>query len=213
MARLEDMTVAGFLEAVAAKAPTPGGGAVASTTGATAAAIAGMVVAYSVGKKNLAEHEPALQRAAAALSRAREIFLELAEEDAAGYALLNELQKLPENDPRRIQEMAGAIAAAMAAPRAACAAAADLLRLIETLAPITNRHLRSDLAIAGVLAEGAARCAWWNVAANITLLTDDVERARTIAEANNLLTDAEQRRAAVERACGFAGMPRFSDAG
>lgn len=213
MPRMEELSLDAFLNGVAAKSPTPGGGAVASTTGATAAALAGMVVAYSLGKKSLAEHQPALEQAAVALVRARAIFLELAEEDAAGYALLNELLKLPENDPRRQNEMAGAVEASLAPPRAAAAAATDLLRLMESLAPITNRLLRSDLAIAGALAEAAARSAWWNIAANITLITDAGEREKVVAEANTLLADAEARRGAIERACRFEGMPRFSEVG
>ena len=64
MPRLEDLSLADYLGALAAKSPTPGGGAVASTTGATAAALAGMVVAYSLGKKNLAPHQPLLEDAA-----------------------------------------------------------------------------------------------------------------------------------------------------
>jgi formiminotetrahydrofolate cyclodeaminase len=206
MPRLEDHTLAAFLEAIADKTPTPGGGAVASATGATAAALAGMVVAYSLGKKNLAEHQPVLERASGALTRAREIFLELAEEDAAGYALLNELLKLPESDPRRAREMPTAIASALAPPRAATAAAADLLRHIESLAPITNRHLRSDLAIAAVLAESAAKAAYWNVGANLSLLTDPAEREKVADEARSLVADAEKRRAGVEKACLFEGM-------
>jgi methenyltetrahydrofolate cyclohydrolase len=206
MSRLEDQTLTSFLQAVAAKTPTPGGGAVASATGATAAALAGMVVAYSLGKKNLAEHQSALERAAAALARARDIFLELAEEDAAGYAILNELMKLPDTDARRAREMPGAVVAALAPPQAATAAAADLLRLIESLVPITNKHLRSDLAIAGVLAEAAAKSASWNVAANLSLITDPGERTKTADEARALVSDAEKRRAGVEKACRFEGM-------
>lgn len=203
MTRLEEQTLASFLQNVAAKTPTPGGGAVASSTGATAAALAGMVVAYSLGKKNLAAHQADLERASAALARAREIFLELAEEDAAGYALLNELQKLPETDERRRRDMPGAIAAALAPPRAATAAAADLLRLIESLVPITNRHLRSDLAIAAVLAEAAAKAAAWNVAANLSLITDPTHRAQEAATARQLVAECERRRAEVEAACKF----------
>src|SRR3954462_11770964 len=92
-----------FLTQTAAKTPTPGGGAVASAVGALSAALAQMVVSYSLGKKNLADHQPRLNDAAHILERARGLLMELAEEDAAAYGLVNELQKLPETDPRRAQ--------------------------------------------------------------------------------------------------------------
>jgi formiminotetrahydrofolate cyclodeaminase len=190
-----------FLQHVGSKTPAPGGGAVACSTGATGAALAKMVVEYSLGKKNLAEHQPALTRAAAALSRLSDLFMLLADEDAAAYGLVNELSKLPESDPRRAREYAGAAAAAVQAPRAALAACADLLRLTETLVPITNRHLRSDLAIAGVLGEAAAKAAWWNVSVNLPLITDPERRAAVEAECRAEIERAVRQRAAIERGC------------
>ena len=207
MARLETLPVSQFLDAIAAKSPTPGGGAVASATGATAAALTSMVVAFSLGKKNLAAHQPALEKADEALRRSREIFLELAEEDAAGYAVLNELMKLPADDPRRAREMPDAIAASLAPPRATAAAATDLLRLIESLIPITNRYLRSDLVVAAALAEATARSAWWNIAANSPMITDVSAREALAGEANLLLGDAVRRRRSIESACAFETMP------
>jgi formiminotetrahydrofolate cyclodeaminase len=195
------MTIDRLLAALGSKTPAPGGGAAACTTGATGAALARMVVQYSLGKKNLAAHQPELERADAALARLIGVMLELGDEDAAAYGLVNELSRLPERDPRRLAEHAAAAAAAVAAPRAALAACADLLRLVESLAPITNRHLHSDLAIAGVLAEAGARSAWWNVRVNLSLITDPARRAEVEAETSGQAAAAVERRAAIERAC------------
>lgn len=196
-----DLTISGFLDQLSAKTPAPGGGAAACMAGATAAALAHMVVAYSLGKKNLAEHEPHLQQSAPALARARQMMLRLADEDAAAYALVNELQKLPETDPRRLAEFPAAAEAAVAVPRAALALCIDMLRLIHSLAGRSNRYLRSDLAIAAVLAESAARSAWWNVSINLPLLDDDAERERIAAEGDRACSTATEIRAAVEKAC------------
>jgi len=190
-----------FLEQLGSKTPTPGGGAVAGTTGATAAALANMVVAYSLGKKNLVEHQPALEQARAALTNFTRLFLRLADEDAAAYALVSELQKLPEADERRKRDLPAAAAAALDVPRAALAAACDLLRLVESLADKSNRFLRSDLAIAGVLAEAAARGAWWNVSVNLPSVPDQSVRSRIEHDGLAMLDDAAQRRARVEAAC------------
>jgi formiminotetrahydrofolate cyclodeaminase len=201
MKDLESFQLGEFLEAVAAKSPAPGGGAVASVVGALGASLAQMVVAYSLGRKGLAGHQPALEQASGSLARVRALLLGLAAEDAAGYALLNELQRLPETDARRAAELPAAAAAAIQAPRDTAAACADLLRLIERLAPITNPHLRSDLAIAAMLAEAGVRAGWWNVLVNLPLVEDPAQREATRKSVQELVDVSAARRADVERAC------------
>lgn len=160
------MRFADFLSAVAAKSPAPGGGAVASASGALSAALAQMVVNYSIGKKDLLEQQEELRHALVKLERARTVFLELADEDAAAYRELNALQKLPPGDAKRAADLPAAQQVAVQVPRSVAAAAIDLLRMFEQLAPITNRYLRSDLGIAADLAEATVRAALWNVRIN-----------------------------------------------
>lgn len=190
-----------LLEATAGKTPTPGGGAIASAVGALSGALAGMVVSYSVGKKNLAAHEPALQDAAKRLAGARELLLKLADEDAQAYGTVNELSRLPETDPRRA-ELPAAQLASVQVPLAVMAACSDLLRLMESLASMTNRHLRSDLAIAAVLAAGAARSSRWNVDVNLAGLAAEGDRREFKRQSDQLVADCEARAALVEKACG-----------
>jgi formiminotetrahydrofolate cyclodeaminase len=200
MTSLASLHFGDLLSQIAAKTPAPGGGAVACATGALAASLAHMVVSYSLGKKSLAAHQDSLQHASAALKRANQLLLELADEDAHAYALVNELMRLPETDPRRQQEWGAAIDASIQIPMAAIATCADLLRLAETLAPITNTMLHSDLAIAAVLAESAARASRWNVLVNVAALPAD-RRTPILAEADRILESAAARARAVERAC------------
>lgn len=188
-----------FLSDLAAKQPTPGGGAVAGVCGALSAALAQMVVSYSLGKKNLAQHQPLLENAAHRLERARSIFLELADEDAAAYALVNELSRLPEGDPRRARDLPGATQAAVGVPMSAAAAAVDTLRLMRTLCGTSNAHLRSDLAIAAVLAEATARAARWNVLINLSTPTPETAAQR--AQVDALAADAHRLSAEIEIAC------------
>ncbi|MBL9030801.1 MAG: cyclodeaminase/cyclohydrolase family protein [Phycisphaerae bacterium] len=188
-----------LLSRIASKTPAPGGGAVASAAAALSASLARMVVAYSIGKKSLAEHQPELARADAALARAGELLLTLSDEDAAAYAVMNELWRLPEGDPRRADLPAAQLAATQP-PLAVIAACADLLRLFESLAPKTNRHLHSDLAIAAILAESAARASRWNVAVNAASLAEDT-RAGVESQAEASLSDARARLERIERAC------------
>src|SRR5438309_1023166 len=91
-----------FLNAAAAKQPTPGGGSVTALVGALSASMGEMVVNYSVGKKGLEPHQPQLTLALTELKKARQFLLALMVEDQNAYALLTQLQKLPRDsaDPR-----------------------------------------------------------------------------------------------------------------
>ena len=91
---LKDHSVGELLDAIGAKVPTPGGGAVASLIGAIAAALAQMVVNYSKGKTSFAEHEALHREALTRLREFRERALALAEDDEEAYGVLNALWKL-----------------------------------------------------------------------------------------------------------------------
>jgi formiminotetrahydrofolate cyclodeaminase len=200
MSSFSSQSVSEFLSRVAAKAPTPGGGAVASTVGALAAALAHMVVSYSIGKKNLAAHQADLEAAAKVLTRSREVLLQLADEDAAAYGLVNELARLPEADPRRRAEYPAACQAAVQVPLAVMAAGVDLLRLFDRLAPITNKHLSSDLGIAVELARATVEASNWNVEINVGALNASARDA-TLQQAGTLRHAASEIVARVDASC------------
>lgn len=197
---LRTQHVSEILGSLGSKAPTPGGGAVAGLAGAIASATGRMVVAYSEGKKGLEAHAGELTAAAEKLERARDLFLELADEDAEAYGALNELWRLPRTDPRRGEMLVKAAERAASVPEAVVAASNELLRLLESLIPISNKQLSSDLAVAAVLAESAARAAAWNVRANLPLLEESARDAvRERAERG--IADAQARAESIEQAC------------
>lgn len=189
-----------FLEQLASKTPTPGGGAVASAVGALGAALGGMVLAYSVGRKNLADHAGKLEDAAARLRRARILLLELAEEDEHAYGLVSELSRTEQGDPRRGQLPAATLTAAQV-PLSCMAACLSVLGILDELPGITNPHLRSDLAIAAVLAEAAARSAAWNVEVNLPGIEDPSVREGLREQCATMLETAVTTARRVERGC------------
>lgn len=203
--RAESAAMHQVLDAVAAKTPAPGGGFVASAVGGLAAALGQMALAYSLGKKSLAEHEGANRAAEDRLHSARTLLLQLAQEDAQAYELVKELSRLTKDDPRRRRELPGAAMAATQAPVATAAACADLLRLFESLTATTNAHLRSDLAIAAILADAGARACRWNVLVNLPALIDaGVAREavdRILPQLDAMLAEASARAARIEAAC------------
>src|SRR5215218_5437057 len=100
----QNSTIRQFLDATAAKHPTPGGGSVTALAGALAAAMGEMVLNYSVGKKDLAAYQPELQAGLIELTRARALLLGLMQEDQAAYEALTAARKLPQASPARQKE-------------------------------------------------------------------------------------------------------------
>lgn len=193
-------TFDGLLDAIGAKSPTPGGGAVTSAVGALASALGRMVVEYSKGRKEFASQAGEHGRMLDVLDRARWLMLELAAEDMRAYGVLNEAMKLPKDDASRAGAVESAARGALQPPLATMGACVDLLRWFEALAPISNPFLRSDLGIAAILVEATARASRWNVAVNAPFLPE-AERVRTLAQADAMLLESARRMHAVEALC------------
>jgi formiminotetrahydrofolate cyclodeaminase len=195
-------TIEGFVDDLAAKTPTPGGGAVVGLVGALAAALGRMVVNYSLGKKKLAEHQPELQEKLERLEHATRLFLDLADQDAEAYEALSAAMKISKDDPARAERLPVALVAAIRAPQASLAAAVETLEMLDELTGKTNRFLVSDFAIAGMLAEAAAKAAAWNVEINVPMLEDEADRERVRGETRPLLERAHELAARLDGACG-----------
>lgn len=198
---LESLSFGELLAQVSSKSPVPGGGAVTASVAALGAALGSMVLNYSVGRKDLAPYEAELQDGLDQLERARWILIELAAEDMRAYEVLNEAMKLPKDDPSRAQLITQSSRAAAEPPLATIAACTELLRLFDRLAPKTNKWLRSDLAIAAVLAEAAARASRWNVMVNAPQMGEP-EGSLAIERADRILETAARLVRSVEEACG-----------
>lgn len=196
---LASLTVGRLLEELGARTPTPGGGAAAGLAGALAASLARMVVEYSIGKKNLLEHQDFLERSRLGLDALRAAFLEAADADAVAYNRLNSLQRLAPDDPARAG-LTAAIREAAAIPRGVMERGDELLTLVTQLVGRTSKGLRSDLAIAGVLAEAAVVAGALNVMANVPFLPEG-ERVAMATAAGDGMAGAAAKRGAIERAC------------
>ncbi len=202
MERLASLSIDDFLTRLGSKEPVPGGGAAAGVTGAIGAALALMVVSYSIGRKNLAEHQDALGEIKAALEDLRGRLAHLADEDAKAYAELSALWGLPKDDRKRTECWNLALDRAIAVPTGIMDAGAKLLELCAYLAPICNRNLLSDLAGASALAEACVRAAGQNVRVNAAMLDDNDACERLMADLAHRRASAGEKRAEIERACG-----------
>ncbi len=186
------------MDALAAAAPVPGGGAVAGVTLAQANALGAMVVGYAIGKAKFAAHDACHRAAHAHFEVARREALRLADADAAAYGKLNALWKLAKDAPARdgfLDAVRGAIAPAESTAQAAHATLGMLAQLVGT----TSASLASDLRIAIDLAAASARAAQENVRINLPSITDESERTMIRTRTESLLHEVQSLASELQR--------------
>jgi len=186
----QQTTIAEFLNAAAAKQPTPGGGAVAALTGALAASMGEMVINYSVGKKGLEAYGEQLSIALKEIHNARLLLLQLMVEDQIAFTALTAARRLPETDPERRGNFNAALLACVRIPEAVGATAVGVLGTCDRVVNFVNYHLLSDLAVCADLAMATARCAVYNVKVNLSDFSNADDRKKIEQTTGTLLSHA-----------------------
>jgi formiminotetrahydrofolate cyclodeaminase len=183
-------TIGDFLEAAAARQPTPGGGSVTALVGALAASMGEMVLNYSIGKKDLEAYQDELKPALAEFTRARQVMTQLMIEDQAAYEAMSALRKLPEDSPERKERYPAVLLACIRAPQAMAATAVAVLELCDRMVNFVNPYLLSDLAVCADLSMAATRCAIYNVRVNLKRVSDPDDRRTIEASIGQLISHA-----------------------
>ncbi|MGH3826092.1 MAG: cyclodeaminase/cyclohydrolase family protein [Pseudonocardiaceae bacterium] len=203
---MRDDRIGDFLDQLAARVPAPGGGAAAALSAAQAAALLSMVARYSTGEK-YAEHAETIGAVLAESEAARARAVRLAGDDAAAFTVVSDAYRLPKATPAeqvvRTAAIQRALRGAAQPPAATIATAARLVELAETLLPVGNSNVLSDVAVAAELAGAAASGARLNVEINLAGLTEEdarMEFVDVLAGVDELLTRARKVTAAVRKA-------------
>src|SRR5450432_671749 len=164
-----------FVEQLAAPTATPGGGSAAAAAGAMAAALATMVAGMSRGKKAYLQYEAELSAAIAQLSQLREELKAAIDADAESY---NSVMKVYKQAKTAADEKSGealieaALKEATSVPLSVAEKAHVIAEIAQSLGPITNPNMKSDLTTALALARAAITGALANVEINLASLKD-----------------------------------------
>ncbi|CNG23863.1 Glutamate formiminotransferase [Mycobacterium tuberculosis] len=151
-----------FIERLATRTPTPGGGAVLAVSTAMAASLVQMVIGYTEPEHLETVFPPSRLRG---LERLGVQALRLAQQDAAAYA--EYVRASRDTSPEASARRRRARAAIVAIPLAVCETAATVACAAADLASTGNPHLAGDSVIAAHQAAAAAAGAAHLVAANL----------------------------------------------
>ena len=174
--QLVEQPIGAFLDTLASKAPTPGGGSVAALSGAMAAGLVSMVCALTVGKQQYADVQEEATAISLQAENLRRELQELAQADIDIFSRLAGTYKLPRITEADAASRKAAIQTvtrqAAEIPLRTARASVALLPLCAPLASRGNRMVVSDIGVAVLLIRAAVQSALLNVEINLATLED-----------------------------------------
>ena len=166
-----------FLDQLASKASTPGGGSAAAIMGAMGAALISMVANLTVGKKKYedveAEMQGFLEQSEALRTRLTGMIqadVDVFDKVMAAYGMAREIEADKE---QRSQAIQAALKEATDVPLACAQLCADVIELCRPVAEKGNINVISDAGVAVLAAHAALRSAALNVYINIGGIRDE----------------------------------------
>jgi formiminotetrahydrofolate cyclodeaminase len=173
---IKDESIEEFLENLASKSSTPGGGSAAAVIGAMGAALVSMVANFTIGKKGYEEVSADMASVLERSDRYRKDFVTMIQADVdvfnevmAAYELPRESDEDKETRKMAIQE---ALKRATDVPLQCAVLCLDVIELSRQAAEMGNTNVISDAGVAVLAAEAALGSAALNVYINIANIKD-----------------------------------------
>lgn len=182
-----------FINELASKAPTPGGGGASAYCGALATALASMVGNLTVGKKTYAAVEDEVKEALIQLEEQRNKFVELIDKDAQAFEPLSRAYRLPratcEELVHKNKVMQQALVGATEVPLEIMEICAQVITTSKFLAHNGSRLALSDVGVAVLFAKAALKGASLNVYANASSIANEAQARSYIQQADCLIEE------------------------
>lgn len=121
------------MEALASKAPIPGGGGAAALVGAYGAALCAMVGNLTIGRKKYASVQEDIQKTLERCAACQKRLIELADMDAEAFEPLSKAYAIPKNDPERKPVLEETTKQACQAPLEMMAVCCEVMAVLEEM--------------------------------------------------------------------------------
>lgn len=195
MSEIKDKSIQVFIDELASRAPTPGGGSAAAVMGAQAAALISMVCNLTIGKPKYAEVEEDMKSLLAKSEELRATLLDMIQADVEVFDRLMATYALPketdEEKTARSEAIQSVLKEATVVPLACARACAETVILSRIAADKGNTGVISDAGVAVMAGYGALKSAALNVYINAGGLKDRVFAEEKLAELENILKGVE----------------------
>ncbi|MCX7110210.1 MAG: cyclodeaminase/cyclohydrolase family protein [Proteobacteria bacterium] len=193
MRMIKDKPIQQFLDELASKAPTPGGGSAAAIMGAMGAALVSMVCNLTLGKKNYADVQGEIEIVLVKSESLRTLLTDMIRADVDVFGQVMEAYGMPRENAEEKQVRADAIQAALKAatdvPLACAKACAEVIALSRIVAGKGNKNVVSDAGVAVLAGHAALKSAALNVYVNVGAINDETFAQDRLIQINALLAD------------------------
>jgi formiminotetrahydrofolate cyclodeaminase len=189
---IKDKSIQQFLDELASKAATPGGGSAAAIMGAMGAALVSMVCNLTIGKKNYEAVEGEMRETLEAAENLRTRVVDMIRADVDVFDQVMGAYGLPKETETEKQARSQAIQAALKAatdvPLACARACAEVITLSRGVAEKGNKNVISDAGVAVLAGYAALKSAALNVYVNVGAIKDEAFVAERLSQLNAILT-------------------------
>ena len=189
-----------FLDELASKAPTPGGGSAAAILGAMGAALVSMVCNLTIGKEKYAGVEEELKSVLDQAEKLRSRLTDMIQADVQVFDRVMASYGMPKGSDdekaARSAEIQEALKAATDVPLECAIASAEVIKLSLAVAEKGNLNVISDAGVAVLAGYAALKSAALNVSINIGGIRDaafvEDRRAQLLAAVDGCGWDTEE---------------------
>ena len=195
MTEIKDKSIEVFLEELASKQATPGGGSAAAVMGAQSAALTSMVCNLTIGKPKYIEVEEDMQALLKQSEALRVLLTDMIKADVDVFDKLMACYGLPKNSDEekvaRSTQIQAVLKEATIVPLECAKACAKAIQLSRIAAEKGNLGVISDAGVAAMAGYGALKSAALNVYINTGTLKDRDFADAKLQELNALMSDSE----------------------